>query len=59
MKMWRIKTKAEAVRTAIKEGLEHSANLVKPTDFSIWLGLGLQVPINKNAKFKTNNDLWE
>lgn len=58
MKIRRIKTKAEAVRTAIREGLEHSTNLVKPIDFNTWLGLGLQVPLNKNPKFETDNDLW-
>ena len=59
MKARHIKTKAEAVRMAIKEGLEHSVNLIKPTDFNAWLGLGLQVPVNKNPKFKSDNDLWK
>jgi hypothetical protein len=58
MKIRRIKTKSEAIRTAIKEGIVHSADLMRPTDFNAWLGLGLQVPLNKYPKFKTDNDLW-
>lgn len=59
MKIRHIKTKAEAVRTAIKEGLEHSADFVRPVDFSTWVGLGIQIPTNKKPKFKTDKDLWE
>ena len=59
MKMRHIKTKAEAVRTSIKEGLEHSSANIPTSDFSKWIGLGNQVPLNKNPKFKTDDDLWK
>ena len=59
MKIRHIKTKAEAVRTAIKEGLERSADFVKPVDFSSWIGLGLEAPTNKKPQFKIDDDLWK
>lgn len=58
MKIRHIKTKAEAVRTAVRESLEHSILSIKPTDFSEWVGLGQQVPTNEKTKFKSDNDLW-
>lgn len=58
MKKRHLKTKAEAIRTAIKEGLERCEE-TKPIDFSSWAGLGLQAPTNKNPKFKNDHALWE
>lgn len=57
MRVRHLSTKAEAVRTAIKECLEHST-YAKKTDFSSWVGLGKQVPTNKKNKFKSDDDLW-
>jgi len=57
MKMRRLKTKAEAVRIAVKEGLEHSVQ-AKPTDFSNWIGLGKEIPDNKKPRFHSDDDLW-
>lgn len=59
MKIRHLKTKAEAIRTAIKEGLERSVSNIKSTDFSTWLGLGKQIPTNKKIKFKSDDDLWK
>lgn len=59
MKIRHISTKAEAIRTAIKEGLEHSAANEKTTDFSAWLGLAKQVPINNKPRFKSDEELWK
>lgn len=59
MKIRHIKTKAEAVRTAVKESLEHSSDRVEPIDFSTWIGIGTQIPTRKKPKFKTDKDLWE
>ncbi len=59
MKLRHIPTKAEAVRIAIKEGLEHTVGYMKSTDFSAWVGLGNQVPTNKKVKFRSDDDLWK
>lgn len=59
MKLRHISTKAEAIRVAIKEGLEHSIGYKKSTDFSTWLGLGNQASTNKKMKFHSDDDLWK
>jgi hypothetical protein len=59
MKVRHISTKAEAVRTAIQEGLDHAACGIKKTDFSSWAGLANQAPENKNPKFSSDDDLWK
>jgi hypothetical protein len=59
MKIRHIKTKSEAVRTALREGLEHSVLNIRTTDFSNWLGLGKQAPVNKKTKFGSDDDLWK
>lgn len=59
MKIRHIETKSEAIRIAIKEGIEHSIGPVKPVDFSKWIGLGNQAPVNKKRKFFSDSDLWK
>jgi hypothetical protein len=59
MKIRHIPTKSEAIRIAIKEGLEHTAGRLKAPDFSEWAGLGKEVPQNKKLKFKSDDDLWK
>jgi len=59
MKIRHLKNKSEAIRIAIKEGLEHSIYAAQPTDFSSWVGLAKQVPFNKKSKFKSDDDLWK
>jgi hypothetical protein len=59
MKLKHIETKSEAIRIAIKEGILHAAARIKPIDFSGWLGLGLQVPVNKKTKFSSDDDIWK
>jgi len=58
MKLRHINTKSEAIRVAIKEGIEHTFSQSKPGDFTNWLGLGNQVPTNKKPKFSSDDDLW-
>ena len=59
MKVRHIPTKAEAIRTAIKEGLERSIGQQKPsTNFSTWLGLAKQASPNKKPRFRSDDDLW-
>lgn len=59
MKVRSIKTKAEAIRVAVKEGLEHSVASKKIIDFSVWVGLGNQAITNKKTKFHADDDLWK
>lgn len=59
MKLRHITTKTEAVKVAIREGLEHSIGHLKSTDFSQWVGLGNQAPIKKKVKFHSDDDLWK
>lgn len=59
MKLRHIKTKSEAIRIAIKEGVERASAYSSPTNFSDWLGFANQVPVNKNVKFSSDNDLWK
>ncbi|HSW70514.1 MAG TPA: hypothetical protein VLH77_00865 [Gammaproteobacteria bacterium] len=59
MKLRHIKTKAEAVRIAIQESLEHALPHKKKIDFSAWLGLATQVPVSKKTSFSSDDDLWK
>jgi hypothetical protein len=58
MQVRHIQTKTEAIRTAIKEGLQHPPAQTKTTNFSTWIGLALQEPVNKKAKRLSDDDLW-
>lgn len=58
MKLRHIQTKSEAIRLAIKEGIQHAAAHVAPGNFTDWLGLATQAPVNKKAKFSSDDDLW-
>lgn len=58
MKLRHINTKSEAIRLAIKEGIQRAAAHVACANFTDWLGLATQVPTNKKAKFSSDDDLW-
>lgn len=58
MRLKHINTKSEAIRVAIKEGIQHASKQVKTINFNDWLGLGNQVPTNKKVKFTSDDDLW-
>lgn len=59
MKVRHLKSKAEAVRTALKESLERSLPNVSSVDFSSWQGLAKKVPANQNPQFHSGDDLWK
>lgn len=59
MKVKHIKTKAEAIRVAVKESLAHSIQHIKSVDFSKWIGLAKQVPVNTKQRFHSDDDLWK
>lgn len=58
MRMRDIKTESEAVRIAIKEGLESAYKKKKPFDFGKLLGKANAFPQNPNPRFKSDDDLW-
>jgi hypothetical protein len=59
MELRHISTKAEAIRTAIRDGINQATFQTVDVHFDKWIGLGLEVPINKNAKFQSDDDLWK
>jgi hypothetical protein len=59
MKLRHIKTKSEAIRVALKEGIQHAIAHRKPINFTDWLGLAKKAPVNKKTKFSSDDDLWK
>jgi hypothetical protein len=48
----------EAVKLAVRETVEKVSPAIS-TDFKKWIGLACQVPEDPNARFKSDDDLWE
>lgn len=57
MKLRHIENESEAIRAVVAEvvGRERQRNR---TDFSDWVGLGLQAPQNPEPRFCSDDDLW-
>lgn len=51
-------TKSEAIRTAVKEGLEQVTQKSTVADFTTWIGLGNAVPVNPHPRFASDDELW-
>lgn len=58
MKICGLHTKAEAIRAAVKESLEHHLSHSTAVDFKSWIGQGLIFPPHK-PRFKSEDELWE
>ncbi len=58
MRVRGLKTKSEAVRVAVQEGLERALGRSKTADFHAWLGLASRKPLNRSPRFKSEDDLW-
>ncbi len=58
MRIRRIKSKSEAVRVAVSEGLQRGIEENGVCDFADWLGLGLKAPQNPEPRFRSHDDLW-
>ncbi|MEZ4754960.1 MAG: hypothetical protein R3A13_11760 [Bdellovibrionota bacterium] len=58
MKQTGIKKKAEAIRRALREAVARNSKGVDEFDFRSWIGAGLKCELNKNTKFKSEDDLW-
>ena len=59
MRRARIRTKAEAIRRAVAEALERLRSQGADTDFSSWIGAALEAPLDADARFKSDDDLWD
>jgi hypothetical protein len=53
-----IKTKSEAIRVAVEEGLALTMRRADVTDFAAWRGLGTRAPLNPAPRFASDADLW-
>ena len=60
MRLRRIRTKSEALRTAVREAVD-AAELDNngPVDFQEWIGLGNTAKRNPNPRFTSTDELWE
>ena len=59
MKLRKIPTKSEAIRVAVREGVERITRSRKDrTDFRSWSGLALGSPVNPRPRFASDDDLW-
>lgn len=54
-----LKTKSEAIRSALREVVEAVEQRSRRGSFRNWLGAGLREPRNPSPRFKSEDDLWE
>ena len=59
MRLRRFRTKSEAIRVAIQEGLERASRAAPVSDFKAWRGLALRAPVIPTPRFATDESLWE
>jgi Arc/MetJ-type ribon-helix-helix transcriptional regulator len=58
MRLRQIKTKSDAIRSALQEALERERRRNETPDFSRWVGLGTKGPENPSPRFRSDDDLW-
>ena len=59
MKLRGLSTKSEAVRVAVREGLERALRAGgSATDFRKLVGTGLRAAVNPQPRFESDDDLW-
>ena len=59
MRLKGIRTKSEAIRVAVQEGIERLTTRGKRTDFGTWIGAGTSAPVNPKPHFRDSADLWK
>jgi len=59
MRIRGLKTKSEAVRQAVREGLALAVAQQRMIDHSQWIGIGNQAPQNDDRRFSSEDELWE
>lgn len=58
MRMRNIRTKSEAIRTAVREGVQRSQRASPQVDFSSWIGMARGRKRGRRPRFRTDDDLW-
>ena len=58
MRLKGIRTKSEAIRLAVREGLERARATPSTQSFGSWAGAGLAVTPNPQPRFGSDDDLW-
>ncbi|HJO03172.1 MAG TPA: hypothetical protein QGG47_04270 [Acidobacteriota bacterium] len=58
MRLRKIRTKSEAIRTAVTETLERATGNGDEVDYRGWIGAALKAPLELNPRFTTDDDLW-
>jgi len=59
MRLRGFRTKSEAIRAAVREGLEAVITGGGNTHFKSWLGVGTTAPENPSPAFPDDDSLWE
>jgi hypothetical protein len=58
MRMRNIRTKSEAIRTAVRECVKRSQRAGPKVDFSSWIGMARRRKRGRGPRFHTDDDLW-
>ncbi len=58
MRLRGVRTKSEAIRLAVQEGVERSLERAGRTSFRAWLGAATRAPLNPRPRFASDRDLW-
>ncbi len=53
-----LRTKSEAIRLAVQEGLERARSTPPRKSFTSWAGAGLAAAPNPEPRFRSDDDLW-
>lgn len=59
LKKRHLKTRAEALISAANETLTRTSKKQTKTSFKSWIGSAKKTAQNPNARWKTDEDLWE
>jgi len=57
MRQRQLSRKTDAIRLAMREAVSRGKGS-EEEDFRAWLGLGLKVPLRKNPRFRSEDELW-
>ena len=58
MRLRELRTKSEAIRLAVREGLERARATPPRKSFTRWAGAGLGATLNPEPRFPSDDDLW-
>ena len=59
MKLKGIPTKSEAIRCALREGVQRLTAARRQTSYRDWIGKALKAPPREGVKFKDEDSLWK